>query len=300
MAISARRIGDFWNKPEHAAYIFLLPALTLLFVFNVVPLLASFLVSTLDVTVYLTGAKFVGLRNFIEAVRDPRFWNALANTLVFTAVEVPLQICFALLVAALVTRDTRINKVYRSIYFLPIVCSATAVGIMWQFILNQNIGYIPYALTKLGLPRIAFLKDPSIALFTIVFISVWRTFGITTTIFVAAMQDVPTELYESSEIDGAGKLRQFFRITIPGIMPSIWFILITRVIGSLQVFDLVYVTTGGGPVFKTETLVTYIYSRAFTTNIRLGYATAMSECLFLIILLISICLYSRMVKQERE
>jgi len=300
MTFSARRIGEFWNKPEHAAYLFLLPAFGLLFVFSVIPLLASFLVSTLDVTVYLTGVKFVGLKNFIEAVGDPRFWNALFNTLVFTAVEVPLQICFALFVAALVTKDTRINKAYRSVFFLPIVCSATAVGIMWQFILNQNIGYIPYALTTIGLPRIAFLKDPSIALFTIVFISVWRTFGITTTIFVAAMQDVSKELYESSEIDGAGKLRQFFSITIPGIRPAIWFILITRVIGSLQVFDLVYVTTGGGPVFRTETLVTYIYSRAFTTNIRLGYATAMSECLFLIILLISICLYSRMIKQERE
>lgn len=136
-------------------------------------------------------------------------------------------------------------------------------------------------------------------MYTVIFMSVWRSFGISTIIFVAGMQEVPAELYESADLDGAGKLREFFSITLPGIIPTIYFVLITRLIGSMQVFDLIFVTTGGGPNFRTETMVNYIYSRAFSSDTRLGYATAMSECLFAIILIISIMFYNRMLKDEQ-
>lgn len=293
-------VRSFWNKQEHVGYLLVLPAMLVLFLFNIVPLFASFFVSALDINIFFTNIKFAGLENFKEVFGDSRFWNALVNTLKFTLMEVPVQIILAMCLAAAVTKNTWFNKIFRSIYFLPIICSATVVGIMWRMILNSNIGWVTYMLQQIGLPKISFWKDPRIALLTIVFMSVWRSFGISTIIFVAGMQDVPKELYESADMDGAGKIRQFFSITIPNIVPTIYFILITRIIGSMQVFDLVYVTTGGGPNFKTETLVTYIYTRAFGTDTRLGYATALAECLFVIILIISVLLYSRMLRDENN
>ena len=213
--------------------------------------------------------------------------------------NVAAVMAIGLALAAVLTRNKWVNKLFRSIYFLPIICSATAVGIMWQLILNSNIGYVSWMLRSIGLPKISFLKDPEIAMYTVIFMSVWRSFGISTIIFVAGMQEVPAELYESADLDGASKFREFFSITLPGIIPTIYFVLITRLIGSMQVFDLIFVTTGGGPNFRTETMVNYIYSRAFSSDTRLGYATAMSECLFAIILIISILFYRRMLKDEQ-
>ena len=247
----------------------------------------------------LNDARFVGLGNFVEAFHDSRFWNSMWGRIKWTLVEMPIQVLVALLLAALLTKNTWFNKLCRGVYFLPIICSATAVSIMWRIILNSNVGYITFLLNKLGFGKINFMNNPGVTFYVIVFMSVWKSFGISTIILVSAMQNVPRVLYEAAELDRAGKIRQFFSITLPGIAPSLWYVVMTRIIGSLQVFDIVYTTTGGGPNFTTETLVTYVYTRAFEVN-RMGYATAVSECLFGLILVITICLYSRMLKQENE
>ncbi len=293
------KFREYWNKPAHIAYLFIAPAMILLLLFNIIPLIASLVISTFDVSMTLNDARFVGLGNFVEAFHDSRFWNSMWVTIKWTLVEMPIQVLVALLLAALLTKNTWFNKLCRGVYFLPIICSATAVSIMWRIILNSNVGYITFLLNKLGFGKINFMNNPGVTFYVIVFMSVWKSFGISTIILVSAMQNVPRVLYEAAELDRAGKIRQFFSITLPGIAPSLWYVVMTRIIGSLQVFDIVYTTTGGGPNFTTETLVTYIYTRAFEVN-RMGYATAVSECLFGLILVITICLYSRMLKQENE
>ena len=293
------KFREYWNKPAHIAYLFIAPAMILLLLFNIIPLIASLVISTFDVSMTLNDARFVGLGNFVEAFHDSRFWNSMWVTIKWTLVEMPIQVLVALLLAALLTKNTWFNKLCRGVYFLPIICSATAVSIMWRIILNSNVGYITFLLNKLGFGKINFMNNPGVTFYVIVFMSVWKSFGISTIILVSAMQNVPRVLYEAAELDRAGKTRQFFSITLPGIAPSLWYVVMTRIIGSLQVFDIVYTTTGGGPNFTTETLVTYIYTRAFEVN-RMGYATAVSECLFGLILVITICLYSRMLKQENE
>ena len=293
------KFREYWNKPAHIAYLFIAPAMILLLLFNIIPLIASLVISTFDVSMTLNDARFVGLGNFVEAFHDSRFWNSMWVTIKWTLVEMPIQVLVALLLAALLTKNTWFNKLCRGVYFLPIICSATAVSIMWRIILNSNVGYITFLLNKLGFGKINFMNNPGVTFYVIVFMSVWKSFGILTIILVSAMQNVPRVLYEAAELDRAGKIRQFFSITLPGIAPSLWYVVMTRIIGSLQVFDIVYTTTGGGPNFTTETLVTYIYTRAFEVN-RMGYATAVSECLFGLILVITICLYSRMLKQENE
>ena len=293
------KFREYWNKPAHIAYLFIAPAMILLLLFNIIPLIASLVISTFDVSMTLNNARFIGLGNFVEAFHDSRFWNSMWVTIKWTLVEMPVQVVVALFLAALLTKNTWFNKFCRGVYFLPIICSATAVSIMWRIILNSNVGYITFLLNKLGFGKINFMNNPGVTFYVIVFMSVWKSFGISTIILVSAMQNVPRVLYEAAELDRAGKIRQFFSITLPGIAPSLWYVVMTRIIGSIQVFDIVYTTTGGGPNFTTETLVTYVYTRAFEVN-RMGYATAVSECLFGLILIITICLYSRMLKQENE
>ena len=170
---------------------------------------------------------------------------------------------------------------------------------MWKFILHSNVGYLTYIINSVGFGKINFMNDPAITFYVIVFMSIWKTFGISTIIFVGAMQNVPANLYEAAELDGASKSRQLFSITLPEISSTLWFVIITRLISAFQVFDIVYTTTGGGPNFSTETLVTYIYTRAFEVN-RMGYASALSVCLFILILIITIILYTRMLIQEKN
>lgn len=292
------KLQRWWSKPSHVAYLFVAPSIILLMVFSLIPLIASFVISMLDTTMTFSNVRFVGLGNFAEALQDSRLWNSLKVTFRWTMIEAPVQVLFALLVAALLTKNTIYNKLCRAVYFLPVICSATVVAIMWRMVLHSNVGYVTYLFRLLFGVRVNFMNNPSITFYVIIFMSVWKSFGITTVILLAAIQNVPKDLYEAADVDGVGRFRQFFSITIPTIAPSLWFVVMTRIIGSLQVFDIVFTTTGGGPNFSTETLVTYVYTRAFELN-RMGYATALSEFLFAIILVITVILYSRMLKQQR-
>ncbi|MGN0336842.1 MAG: carbohydrate ABC transporter permease [Lachnospiraceae bacterium] len=246
----------------------------------------------------MNTAKFVGLGNFINAFHDSRFLNSLKVTAIFTGIEVPVQVFGAIVVAALITKNNRRNKFFRAVYFLPVICSATAIGIMWKMILHSNIGFIPAVLQSMGLGKINFLNTPGLTIFVICFISIWRSFGISAIIYVTAIQQVSRSLYEAAEMDGAGKIRQFFHITVPSIRPTFWYILMTRFAGALQIFDIIYITTNGGPNYTTESTVTYIYSRAFSSSSSMGYASAMSVILFVIIMAITVLMYRKMNEED--
>jgi multiple sugar transport system permease protein len=289
------------NKPKYAAYVFIAPAIVIIVLFEIVPLLSSLIISTLNITTYFTNIKFIGLKNYITAFNDEAFWNAWKVTLIFTIFDVPVSVSFALLVAALVKGTRFTDKLFRAVYILPVICSSTVVGLMWSLFLNMNIGWGVWFMEKLGLGKVAIFSDYRMAIYGIIFISIWRGFGVSSLILVAAMQGVSQDLYEAAVLDGANKAQQFFNVTMPGIISTFWFILITRVIGSFQVFDLIYVITSGGPANSTRSMVNYIYETAFSAGThRLGYATAMSELLFALIMLITVVLYRLMVQQERS
>lgn len=293
-----KRIKRYWNRPDKAAYIFLLPSLCVLFVFALIPLAASLIISLFDMNIFFTDTHFAGLQNFIEAFADERFWNALMNTEVFVAFEVPLQIIIGLLVANALTKTTWFNKAARSIFFLPVVCSMAAVGIIWSILLDGNIGFIPYLLEKVGIHGAMFFRDPHMAMPTVIAMTVWKNFGYTMSILVVGIQGISSSYYEAAAMDGAGKVRQFFSITIPLLKQMLGFCLITNTIGSLQVFDQVYVTTQGGPQYKTETLVQYIYKNGFNEPYELGYACALSVLLLILILIISMPMYKNMFMKQ--
>ncbi|MBQ8161660.1 MAG: sugar ABC transporter permease [Clostridia bacterium] len=305
MKTSARQAqgNERYRKPtgierrlERTAYLFILPAAVLLIVFCVLPLIASFYVSVQQMGVDLQGAKFVGLKNFQKAIADRRFLQSIGITLRYTGVEVPLQMVIGVVLSALLSKNTPLNKLFRSIYFLPVITSAVTVGVTWQLVLHSNIGIFTYWLKCMGFRDVNLLNNTSTALYVVVFVAIWKTFGISTIILVSAIQNIPESLFEASSIDGAGKVRQFFHVTLPGIMPSFWFPLMTRIIGSLQMFDIVYTMTGGGPSKSTTTMVVYIYDTAFNSLNKMGYATAMSELLFAGIMLITVIMYYVMDK----
>ncbi|MFR8074183.1 MAG: carbohydrate ABC transporter permease [Lachnospiraceae bacterium] len=287
----------FWAKPSHVAYLFVMPVVLLLLIFRLIPTVAAFVCSFFDMDMFLVGKGFVGFQNYIEAFTDKRLWNSLWVTIRFTLIEVTVQMVVGLVLAALLTRNTARNKIFRAVYFLPIVCSATAVAIMWRMFLHSNVGIMTYWFELIGIKGVNFLNDPKITFYVIVFMSVWRSFGISTVIFVSAMQNVPHELYESADLDGCSRPRQFFAITLPVIKDTFSFVLITRFIGSLQVFDLVFTTTEGGPNYTTESLVYYTYVKAFSNN-RMGYGSAVSMFLFAIILVITVIFYAKLFKDE--
>ena len=169
---------------------------------------------------------------------------------------------------------------------------------MWKMILHSNIGFVTAALQSMGLGKINFLNTPGLTIFVVSFISIWRSFGISAIIYVTAIQQVSASLYEAAEMDGAGKIRQFWHITAPSIRPTFWYILMTRFAGALQIFDIIYITTNGGPNYTTESTVTYIYSRAFSSRSSMGYASAMSVILFAIIMVVTVLMYHKMNQED--
>jgi multiple sugar transport system permease protein len=289
----------YFQKPQGAAYIFLLPSMTIFALFLGVPLLATFAIGTLKLDIFLQKFSFVGWGNFSRVIADDRFWNSMKNTLVFTLFEVPLQVGLALLVALAVQSDTRFRRFTRSALFLPVVCSMTAVSIVWSMLLDPSMGIVPFALRGLGFVDVDFLKSRDQAMATVIGITVWKNFGMSMIILVAGLQSIPVSLFEAARIDGAGKFRMFASITVPMLAGPLGFCVITNTIGSLQVFDQVYVMTQGGPLLSTETVVQYIYNRGFRIPpYELGYASALAEALFVVIALVTFLTYRSFFRKE--
>lgn len=278
-------------QQQKSAYLFILPSMLILTVFVFVPLFASFIISLLDMNIFMQDVSFAGFKNFARVFQDDRVRGATWNTFYFAILEVPLQIGIALLLSIYVAKNNRYTRALRSIYYLPFVCSMTAVGIVWSMLLDPNLGILPYLLRCIGIESISFLKDPDLAMPTVIVVSAWKGFGYTLTLITAAVLNVPSSLYEAAEMDGANTWQKFTHITIPGIWPTVSFCIVTTTISALQMFDQAYVMTQGGPLNRTETLVQYIYDRGFqTAPYDLGYASAISVYLFAIIAIITFVL----------
>lgn len=296
-----KKIKKFCYRQDKAAYVFLTPSLILLFLFAFVPLVCSIIISVMNLDIFFSDVQFAGLKNYLEAFLDERFWNALKNTVVFAVIEVPVQIILGLLVANAVASTSLFSKAARSIFFIPVVCSMAAIGVVWSLLLDGTIGMVPYFCKEwFGITGLNFFRNISTAMGTVIAMTVWKNFGYTMSILVVGIQAIPKDYFEASEIDGANKIQQFFKITIPQLLPSLGFCLITNLIGSLQVFDQVYVTTGGGPQRATETLVYYIYKTGFTNPFDLGYASAISVLMLLVILALSLPVYFKMFRGEKQ
>ena len=226
---------------------------------------------------------FVGFRNYIELFkRDTLFWKALSNTLFYTVFAVPIHIIVGLALALLLNLRVKGMEVYRTIYYLPTLVPAVASSVLWLWILNPQYGLVNFLLRKLGLPGPGWLADPVWAKPALILMSGWGA-GSAVIIYLAGLQDIPVQLYEAAELDGATSSQKTFYITLPMLTPTIFFNLVMGLIGSFQYFTQAYVMTQGGPVNSTLFYCLYLYNNAFV-YFKMGYASAMAWILFLIIL----------------
>jgi ABC-type sugar transport system permease subunit len=264
------------------SYAFLLPMLALVLPFVVYPLVASIQITLYNWDGIGKPTNFVGLANFARVMRDPLFWNAFKHTFTYAGVLVPIQLVLAL-VLALVLNDERRRgaTIYRAVYFSPVVTSAALVGIVVSLLLTGLGQPLSSALTALGIAKgpIDWLGDPTFALPTIIVVGIWHTLGYNLVYFLAGLQSIPKDLYEAAAVDGANAWHRFWDVTIPMLRAVGAVIVFLAILGSLQVFDLVLVMTGGGPYYASEVVSTYIYHFAFTpqsvqAQANVGYASA--------------------------
>ena len=263
-------------------YLFILPWLIGFFVFVFGPMVASLVISFMRWEI-VTTPQWVGMSQYSKLFQDDRFYLSLYNTAYYVFIGVPLHLLLALLAAMAMNLNLRGIRIYRTIYFIPSITPLVASSLLWLWIFNPEFGLANAALSALGLPRLYWLQDPTLAKAAFILMSFWAIGG-QMVILLAGLKGIPSTLYEAAEIDGAGRWASFRNITLPMLSPAIFFNLILAIIGAFQVFTQSYIITKGGPENATLFYVLYLYRMAFE-NFRMGYASALAWALFVIILI---------------
>jgi len=254
------------------AWAFISPAVLIILGLGIVPMLWS-LVLSFQANDLVTPSRWVGLDNYDALVQDPKFGQAVRNTLVYTALYVPLSIVLGLALALVLNQRIRLVGLYRTLMFAPFVISLTAQGVLFSFILDPEFGVANSVLHRIGLSPQGFLTDPAQALLVLVGISLWSGTGFCVVVYLAALQEVPASLVESARLDGAGRWQVLRHVVLPTLKPVTVFLVLWELIQSLQVFDLVYVTTRGGPLGSTTVIVYFVWEQAFK-SFTAGYGAA--------------------------
>jgi multiple sugar transport system permease protein len=263
---------------------FVAPALLLILVFFVGPVLAAVGLSFTDFDLYALAdpraARWVGLRNYGRVLREPLFWQALRNTLYFAVVGGPLTVAASLGAALLVNaRALRFKATARAVFFAPFVTTLVAVAIVWRYLYHPRYGLLNWLLGLAGLHQIDWLGDPRWAMPAIILMATWKNFGYNMLICIAGLQNIPRELHEAAALDGANPFQRFRHVTLPMLAPTLFFVVVVTMIGYLQLFTEPYVMTAGGPLRATTSLVLYMYEEGFRWW-RLGVAAAIAFLLF--------------------
>lgn len=266
------------------AFVFVLPSLVGFVAFYALPAVRGLMVSFTNWDM-LTAPKYIGLDNYVHMLNDPDFWNALKVTTQFVVWNISIQTVLALVLGVIMSRLTKSNLI-RSILLLPWLLSNIVVGLLWNWLLDPTLGIVNVAMTWVGLTPVAFLGLPGTAIPSLAIITIWRYLGYTALLVFAGMQTIDATIYEAAAVDGATEWNIFWKMTLPLMRPILAFILVTSIIGSFQIFDVVAITTKGGPINATKVFNWLIYEQAFV-RFNMGYATALSVVLFLILIVIS-------------
>lgn len=271
---------------QRAAWLFVTPALLVLGIFFLLPVLAALALSLTDYDLYaladLHNLRFVALGNYWALLQRPLFWSALGNTCYFVVVGVPLSIAASLGAALMLNSPLAMAKpFFRTALFAPVVTTVVAVAVIWRYLFNTKYGMVNYLLGGLGIDPVDWLGDPHWAMPTIILFAVWKNFGYNMIIFMAGLQAIPADLYEAARIDGASAPQQFRHITLPMLAPTLLMVTILTVSGYFQLFAEPYVMTEGGPLESTKSVLYLMYDEGFKWW-NLGMASAVAFLLFLV------------------
>ncbi len=280
---SGRRLRN--RRESLWAYFFLSPFIAGLVVFVGGPVVAAIAISFTKWDLF-TSPAFVGIGNYLAMARDPLFGKAVLNTLCYTLATFPLGAAPALALALALNNRFRGVALFRSLFLLPSVVSIVALGVAWSWLFNTQFGVVNYLIHAVGLKPPDWLGSPSLALPVIIFVGTWRNVGYAVVILLAGLSNIPRELYESAAIDGAGRARRLWNITLPMLSPTNFFLTIMTIIWSFQVFEVTYIMTQEGPAGSTLTVVYYIWEKGFPES-QMGYSSALSVVLF--VFMVGVC-----------
>lgn len=275
-----QRRWNFWG------YLFILPNFLGFVLFMLVPIVMALVFSFTNYDV-ISQMDFVGISNYVGLFTDDQFITSLINTLWFAVLTVPAGVILSLLLAVLFNRQVRGISVFRTFVFIPVITSMVAISLIWSMLYEDNGGLLNTLLGMMGLGPVHWLTDTNVAMISIAIMSIWKGLGYNMTIFLAGLQGVPAELYEAATIDGANSVQKFFKVTVPMIGPTTYFVTLMSLIGSLQVFDQVWIMTQGGPVDATKTVAMYLYQYGFQFY-KMGYACAAAYVLFILVFIVSL------------
>jgi multiple sugar transport system permease protein len=262
-----------------SALLFLSPTFVIFGVFIAFPIVFSFYLSFHEWNMFSGERDFVGAHNYAAMLADPEFWHVFKTTAIYTIGTVPLNMLIALWVAFILNKKIAGKKFLRAAFFTPVIVSSVAAAVIWRWVFDPNLGLLNFALESIGIPSVNWISNATAAMFALIIVGVWKTFGVNMILFSAGLAGIPEHYYEAAEIDGAGGWDKFYNITLPLLSPTTLFILVLSIIGSFQVFDLVFVLTFGGPLGSTKVLVFYLYEHAFKF-FNMGYASAVAYALF--------------------
>ena len=288
MVIKKKKATARQKKDWFAGYVFIAPVTLGLLIFYIWPFIQNFWFSFNDVNKF-NVTHFIGLDNYKQLIGDTEVWTTFGNTLKYVVFTVPIGLFLSICIAALLNAKIRGTSIYRTLYFLPSVTMAAAVAMVWKWVFNEKMGILNSVIAGLGGERVGWLTNPKTALFIVMLVGLWMSVGYNMIILLAGMQGIPKTYYEAASIDGAGGLAQFFKITIPLLTPSIFFVMITSIISGFQVFDVVYMMVlKSNPAYEsTQTVVMLFYRQAFDYGYK-GYAAAISILIFIAIMIVTI------------
>lgn len=290
MATPARTTQRFSERQREAiaGYLFILPIYIGFILFILGPILAAAGISLTRFDI-LSGSDFIGLENFRRMLADTRLRTVYGNTFVFTVFAVFFNTALGLILAVLLNSrlPNVLRNLFRSIFFFPLLVAHTYIATIWQFLYQRDTGIINYYLGFLNIDPIPWLSSAQWVMTSVIIMDVWKNAGFAMLIFLAGLQNIPRDYYEAAELDGATNIQKFWRITLPLLSPTIFFVLVIFMIGALQVFDTIIVLTGGGPGDASRSIVMYIYELAFQ-RFDMGYASAVSMTLFGVIMVLTL------------
>ncbi|MCY8535393.1 sugar ABC transporter permease [Bacillus vallismortis] len=278
------------NQNKTIPYLFLVPALVfLLFVY--IPIVENVFLSLFQWSSFSPEKTFIGLKNYVDLFHDPVFYQALANNVLYAVISIACQVFGGLILAA-VLEDKLVRKwspFFRTVFFLPVVISMTVIALLFDFIYNPETGLLNQLLQAVGLDQLtrAWLGEDSTAMLAVIFVSQWQSVGYIAMLYIVSIQKIPDELYEAARLDGAGKIQQFFHITVPQTKEMSFVAVVMTLTGAFTVFNEPYILTGGGPGNASEVLSTFLYKSAFTKDM-MGYASAIATVVLLITLALSL------------
>ncbi|MDO8226610.1 carbohydrate ABC transporter permease [Bacillus cabrialesii] len=278
------------NQNKIIPYLFLVPALVfLLFVY--IPIFENVFLSLFQWSSFSPEKTFIGLKNYVELFHDPVFYQALTNNVLYAVISIICQVFGGLILAA-VLEDKLVRKwspFIRTVFFLPVVISMTVIALLFDFIYNPETGLLNQLLQAIGLDQLtrAWLGEDSTAMLSVIFVSQWQSVGYIAMLYIVSIQKIPDELYEAARLDGAGKIQQFFHITVPQTKEMSFVAVVMTLTGAFTVFNEPYILTGGGPGNASEVLSTFLYKSAFTKDM-MGYASAIATVVLIITLALSL------------